>query len=176
MATIAEFVLKGLRKIPNYDRYCMDVYGNVFVKCKGALGGEYTQQLIAYRDLPDAKPYVILRYKNQQGKNVARRFFLDELLDMAFPDRPDSTVRTVIKYPSQNGRAVLNRFRVINHLLRFNPEVQIPLMRNRDGQYETSAGMERMGMHSCQKCGEFGPVEVVICKFCGEWNTTPPSQ
>lgn len=173
MATIAEYVLRGLRKIPGHERYCMDVYGNVFVQHKGSLGGEYTQQLIAYRDLPDAKPYVILRWKNPEGKSVARKFFLDELLDKAFPDRPESKIRTVIKYPSNNGRAVLNRFRVIDHLLRFHPEVQIPLTPNKDGAYETSAGMERMGMRCCSKCGEFGPVEVVICKFCGQWDVKP---
>jgi hypothetical protein len=171
MTTIAEFVLKGLRKIPGHERYRIDVYGNVFVNTKGTLGGGYTQQLIAYRDLPDAKPYVILRWKNAQGKNVARRFFLDELLDLAFPDRPDSKIQTIIKYPSENGRKPLTRFNVINHLLRFYPDVQVPLTPNKDGQYETSYGMANMGIRTCTKCGEFGPVEVIICKCCGQWST-----
>ena len=63
----------------------------------------------------------------------------------------------------------LTRTKAINMILRYMPDVQVPLTKNAHDKYETSNGMRDAGMVVCEDCGHIQAVEIKLCVNCRDY-------
>lgn len=138
------------RDIPGIPNYQISSNLNVRVKMKSAIG-------TYYKSVYEVSSRVNIRQDGQR-----RYVGVLELYRKTFPPK------ITIKYQSGEGRKKLDRFRVYKHILRFMPEVQIPITPNSEGKFETTQSMKEKGMLVCDSCGHIQLIEVVMCKECNE--------
>jgi ribosomal protein L32 len=159
--TIRTKTPKGAMPVFGYDgKYLVDSKCTVYVRRHTSdfkIGYE-----VLHPHVLNGQKYFVFKAKGKQ-----KRVYYDELFRKI---RKDNQVR-IIKRGEFEGRMPFTRARVIDFLLKHNPEVHIPMTQLKDGNYHISEDMKAMGMVVCHDCGHIQATEIRVCKNCNTYIT-----
>lgn len=145
------------KKIPRHPGYWMSRDKQV-----GKLVGNSAYRPLVVRKIKDNKFVKIVHGQKKYWEDI------EYLYSLVFPIEKK---KYTIKHQSGEGRKKLDRLRVYSLILRFMPDVQIPVTPNGHGKFETSPSMKEKGMLACDVCGHIQAVELKQCKECENFIT-----
>ncbi len=160
--------MSTLKRVPGYSDYWVDEDYNAF----RYIGNMAYPQLILLTWYNDR--YVMMRpdggSKHKSGLVMVTRAELKRTFE------PQPVIKSIpqkdyITMNQMRCKEPLTRERAINFILQNFPEIQIHLMPNAQGKYETGLGMVERGMIVCEECGRIQAIEFKICNNCNQYIT-----